>query len=82
MKIYITFGQIHVHRYNNITLDRDCVAMMESPDEESVRRFLFDRFDNKYSTTYPHVPEMKYYPRGIVDIGEVLPEYLPEDPES
>ena len=69
MKIYITFGQVHVHRVNNKTFDRDCVAVIECNSHEHGRELAFEFFDDKFFTSYEDVEdaELHYYPRGLIE---------------
>ncbi len=65
---YFTFGQDHAHRLPNITLDKDIVLKITSPDP---RQTMFDLFGRKWAFQYDAPPTMSYYPRGIVDINGV-----------
>ena len=73
MKVYITFGQIHVHRVNGVTLDADCVACfnsqhdMRGPAREQIYELLEGKF---HMTYYDELPEkvLQYYPRGVVEV--------------
>ncbi len=72
MKIYITFGQVHVHRVNGKTFDCDCVAVIEAENEEVGRKVAFAHFEDKWcfsydETTFKH-GDMKYFPRGFVEV--------------
>jgi hypothetical protein len=70
MKIYITFGQNHVHRVNNQTLDCDSVASIEAENESEGRKRAFELFGNKFCTSYKTLESvhLEYYPRGIIEI--------------
>ena len=66
MKSYFTLGQEHVHSYNGITLDKDCVIEIEC---DNPREKMFELFRNKWSLEYDNEPpEMKYFPRGIIKL--------------
>lgn len=74
MKIFITFGQIHVHRVNGKTFDCDCVAVIEAENEEEGRKLAFYYFDNKWCFSYPEEKfdldeHMPYYPRGLIEVA-------------
>ena len=62
--VYITFGQIHVHRVNNKTFDRDCVARVKGD-----RSTAFELFGDKWHQCFESLDEidMSYYPRGVID---------------
>jgi hypothetical protein len=72
MKTYVTFGQQHVHRVCNQTLDRDCVAVIECSSASDGREKAFEYFGNKFCFRYFETdfdPEiMKYFPRGLIEV--------------
>lgn len=72
-KTYITFGQDHVHRVNEVILDKDCVAIIESNDPTEGRAIAFELFGPRFCFEYPEAywnPEsMKYFPRGYVNVN-------------
>lgn len=68
MKFYVTFGQIHVHSVNGKTFDKDCVAVIEAENHSTAREKAFAAFDGKFFTTYDKEPEMKYFPRGLMNL--------------
>ena len=68
MKIYVTFGQIHVHSVNGKTFDKDSVAMFDAKDYGDGRKKAFEYFDNKFFTTYTKEPDMSFFPRGIIEV--------------
>ena len=73
MKIYVTFGQVHVHRYDGNTFDKDCVGAIEAPSYEEGRDKLFEIFKGIFCFTYDEkefekLDCMDYYPRGIIPI--------------
>lgn len=51
-KYYITFGQTHVHSYNNITLDKDCVGIIKASNYSQAREKAFEWFGDKFFTVY------------------------------
>lgn len=75
MKIYITFGQIHTHRVNGITLDCDSVAAIECNSFKEGRERAMEVFDAKFhqSLTEDRIDEkfLSYFPRGIVEVGRI-----------
>jgi len=67
MAVYITFGQDHVHRINGTTIDRDCVAKVES------RKRAFELFGQKFCWEYNQekIDEiLNWFPRGIIDLTD------------
>jgi hypothetical protein len=71
-KLFVTFGQIHVHSVNGKTFDKDCVAVIYCNDESHGRALAFEYFGNKwhhgYFNTYP-VGMMEYFPRGFIEVN-------------
>lgn len=68
MKCYVTFGQIHVHSINGKTLDKDCVAEFSAKNIISGHGHAMTIFDEKFHHCTEELPEMSYYPRGIINI--------------
>jgi len=73
-KIYITFGQCHIHRVNNHVLDKDCVAVINCKDEAEGRKLAMEWFDGKFCFSYYGEKQlekldMRYFPRGCVEIN-------------
>ncbi len=68
MKIYITFGQIHIHKINHKTFDKDSVAVLDCKDHAQGREIAFNLFGDKFFTTYTDEPDIKYFPRGIIEV--------------
>lgn len=73
-KHYVTFGQIHVHRVNGVTLDCDSVACFEARDASHGRELAFEYFGDKFFTDYhdSQFPkeDLVYFPRGIITIPQ------------
>ena len=67
-KYYITFGQIHTHSVNGKTIDKDCVVEIESFNHEDARHKGFTLFGNRFCFCMDSMPDMKFYPRGIIKI--------------
>jgi hypothetical protein len=65
---YISFGQIHVHSVNGKTFDKDCICAIEAKDEEEAREKAFECFGNKWCFIYKEIPDMKWFPRGIINL--------------
>lgn len=62
---YFTFGQGHIHTYNEEILDKDIVVKITAEDPRSR---MFELFGNKWSMQYDEIPNMKFFPRGIYEI--------------
>jgi hypothetical protein len=60
---YFTLGQVHTHSYNGKTLDKDYVLYVPGG-----RKRMFELFGDKWSMEYKEKPDMKYYPRGIIEV--------------
>jgi len=65
---YITFGQIHVHSIEGKTFDKDCVAKIQEKDFDKAREKAMIIFKGKFCFLYEEIPDMSYYPRGIIEI--------------
>ena len=72
-KLYITFGQVHTHRVNSQTFDKDCVGVVTAPTIEAADAMAFKLFDGKF---HQHIDAekwdedlMKYFPRGYIDVN-------------
>ena len=74
IKTYVTFGQDHTHRINGVTYDADCVAVITGSSSAHNRQRAFDLFDKRFCFEYPETsfdPEiMKYFPRGLIPVGD------------
>jgi len=72
MKIYITFGQVHIHRVNGKVFDKDCIAVIEADDEKSGRNLAFQYFNDQWFTSYTENNwkdyQLNYYPRGFIEV--------------
>ena len=52
MKIYVTFGQFHIHYINNIVINKNCVVVLNAKNHKDGRKKTFDLFDKFFFTTY------------------------------
>ncbi|MEW8025503.1 MAG: hypothetical protein AB2777_20655 [Candidatus Thiodiazotropha endolucinida] len=68
MKCYFTFGQIHAHRINGKTLDKDCVAEMTAESLLEGHNKGMEIFNEQFHLSTAEPPDMSYYPRGIINI--------------
>lgn len=65
MLTYITFGQSHTHILNGKTFDKDCVAVVDAPEEEA-RSIFWPKFHNSY--TDKSQVDISYFPRGFINL--------------
>lgn len=72
MKVYITFGQSHVHSISGKTFDKDCIAVIECKDYKHGRQKAFEYFDGVFHNCYEKhelTDEMlSFFSRGIIEI--------------
>ena len=75
MTTYVTFGTSHEHIVEDIVFNANTVARIEgdSPDEE--RGEAFRVFGRKFCTTYNELPNMEYFPGGIIDVPKEAGDY-------
>jgi len=62
---YFTFGQTHIHKVNGKVFDKDCVVKITSPNP---RQTMFDTFGGKWAMQYDEIPDMRFYPRGVIEL--------------
>lgn len=67
-KFYVSFGQVHAHRVAGKTFDLDALAEIEAPDREEARKIAFEAFGPKWAFLYEEVPDMSFFPRGIIKL--------------
>lgn len=70
MKVYVTFGQSHIHDIAGKIFDKNCVAMIECENETDGRNIANDVFDRKWCWLYTNESDITlvYYPRGIIKL--------------
>ncbi|MEK6884499.1 MAG: hypothetical protein AABY22_33010 [Nanoarchaeota archaeon] len=68
MKTYFTFGQIHTHSVNGKTFDKDCVVEIKAESRSKARKKMIDTFGYRWSLEYRKLPDMSFYPRGIIKL--------------
>jgi len=72
MKIYVTFGQAHVHKIGKTFLNHNCVLEIECENYREGRAKAFKLFKDKFATTYikEDINEkfLSFFPRGIIKI--------------
>lgn len=71
MKIYVSFGQIHVHSVNGKTFDKNVLAEISCSSMEEGRDKAFEYFGDKFGTTYDEksaLSNLHYFPNGILPV--------------
>ena len=71
MKIYISFGQSHVHRVNGKTFDKDVLCEIECSDYATGRGLAWNAFGDKFGTSYSEeqLPKIiHHFPRGVLPL--------------
>ncbi len=68
MEIYISFGQVHVHKVNGKTFDKDCLALIKAQTELEGRNMAFKVFGASWFTSYTTKPDMKFFRRGVIPL--------------
>ncbi len=75
MKVYITFGQEHIHRVNGEVFDKDCVAVIHAKDHAAAREVAVELFGLKFCTSYDDSNDKDwweksshYFPRGLIEV--------------
>ena len=72
MKVYITFGQVHIHSINGKTFDRDSIAVINCKDYIEGRKKAFELFKrlfhNCYSEDEFNDDILSYFPRGLIEV--------------
>ena len=72
MKIYITFGQEHVHHVFGITYNKSNVAVIECDDYAHGRRLAEEYFGLQFGTSYreEEITEefLSFFPDGLVPV--------------
>lgn len=71
-KMFITFGQTHVHSVNNKTLDKDTVAVIPASNYAEGREKAFEYFGAKFCFSYfenEWTPsDIEWFPKGYVEL--------------
>lgn len=69
MKMYISFGQAHIHHFGEVVFDKDCLAEIICKTYEEGRARAFELFGSKFCFSY-HWDELEgkfdYFPRGAI----------------
>lgn len=65
---YFTFGQDHRHKVRGKEFNRDTVVRIVAEDQGTAREVMFDWFKDKWSMQYSELPNMDYFPGGVIDL--------------
>lgn len=66
-KTYITFGQVHVHHINGKVFDKDCVAVVDLPEDEA-RAIFMPQFCFSYAEEEFNKLDVSFFPRGLINV--------------
>lgn len=70
-KLYISFGQTHVHRVDGKTFDRNCLCLVEGEDYTDCRKQAFDAFSGRFAFDYKENQLdyiLHHFPRDIIPL--------------
>ncbi len=71
-KYYVSFGQIHVHRIDGITLNADCLLQITAPDLQAARQRAFEVLEREWFTVYSEENvDFEWFPRGAIIIPSI-----------
>lgn len=65
---FISFGQGHIHYLNGETFDKNCIIKINADNLYEAVKKTQNLFGDKYSRIYKEKPNMRYFPRGIMEI--------------
>lgn len=65
---YVSFGQEHTHNINGRTYDPDSIALIQASEYKEARTIAFEIFGQKFCMIYDELPDMSFYPRGVIEI--------------
>ncbi len=69
---YFSFGQVHVHRIDGITLDADCLLRVIAENYGDARQRVFDAIGDKWCMQYAEgAVDFNYFPRGAVEVRSI-----------
>ncbi len=66
---YFSFGQAHAHRVNGKTFDCNSLVEIKAKDSGQARDIMFENFGPKWSMQYNNLPDMDYFPRGVIPLS-------------
>ena len=66
--LYVTFGQTHAHAVNGKTFDKDCVCLVKAMSLDRCYEVIKEAFGQKYAMSYTSMPDLSYYPRGVIKL--------------
>ncbi len=69
---YVSFGQDHVHRLGDITLDKDILLKITALDGHVARERAFKALGRQWSMLYTEeTVQFEYFPRGFVEVPSI-----------
>lgn len=71
MKIFVSFGQGHIHKINGNVIDKDCIVVFDVSSYEEGREKAFEYFGGKFCTTYTQEQidnYISFFPRGFIEL--------------
>ena len=80
----VTFGQIHAHRVNGYTFDKDSVAIIQAEDYGRAREIAFKLFGGKFhqcltEKEFDSKKSINYFPRGKHHATSQWEKTMPSD---
>ncbi len=67
IRYFFSFGQVHTHRYGEVTLDCDSIVQIDAPDYGAAREKMVDHFGQAWHMQYTdETYQPEYFPRGVV----------------
>lgn len=70
--LFITFGQCHTHRLNDVTFDKDIVGVIKCKDYADGRQIAHELTKGIFATSY-NVEQikrsMRHFPRGVAPMN-------------
>lgn len=76
MRIFITFGQTHVHRIHGKTFDCDCIGVINCNSWKEGRDYAMEIFNKQFCFSltekefYSKGEDfMHYFPRGLIEVN-------------
>lgn len=74
MRVFVTFGQVHLHVINGQVFDKDCIAVIDCEDHAEGRAKAFELFGRKFCVTYGEEFDMHKildrFPRGLINVAQ------------
>lgn len=74
MKVYVTFGQAHVHRIHGKIFDGNYIAVIECSSPQEGRQLTRAYFGSSYCFEYTEEEldkiDMRFFPRGFIAVNQ------------